>query len=131
MTSAASMQQQASNAYNGAWTDEYGKLNKETVLSMYEVGRQLAESDNQEFKQNFNRALESVLSSDTTLSADIKAQVKAFAGASGGFELLGNGAKAGFEYSATGSFGASAKWTDAEKDSFSQVINKATAQASL
>lgn len=120
MTSAASMQQQASNAYNRAWTDEYGKLNKETVSSMYEVGRQLMESDNKEFKENFQRNLESVLQSSSSISAETKAFVRAGAG----IEVFGFGGKAGVE----GSAGMSANWTDAEKDSFSQAINKATAQ---
>ncbi len=120
MTSAASMQQQASNAYNRAWTDEYGKLNKETVSSMYEVGRQLMESDNKEFKENFQRNLESALQSSSSISAETKAYVRAGAG----IEVFGFGGKAGVE----GSAGMSANWTDAEKDSFSQAINKATAQ---
>lgn len=120
MTSAASMQQQASNAYNRAWTDEYGKLSKETVSSMYEVGRQLMESDNKEFKENFQRNLESALQSSSSISAETKAFVRAGAG----IEVFGFGGKAGVE----GSAGMSANWTDAEKDSFSQAINKATAQ---
>ncbi|EGK7562646.1 conjugal transfer protein TraG [Campylobacter coli] len=121
-----SLGESSAKTWNQNFNDTYGQISQSGRNSALSEAKSVMESDNESFRKSFSNNLAQEISKTDGLTTSEQAKILAYAEASGGFKLAGNGASFGVRGEVNAGVTSSLTLNAKEQAAYQEAMEKAS-----